>query len=79
MGCREEILEAIRTILTRSRSKTFTIEQVVREMEQRGSKYAESSVRTHVAAKMCSNAPINHKPHYKDIVRVDRGVYDAEH
>jgi hypothetical protein len=75
MGCREEILEAIRTILSRSSGKTFTIDQVVREMDQRGSKYAESSIRTHIVARMCANAPVSHQTHYKDIVRVDRGVY----
>jgi hypothetical protein len=75
MGCREEILEAIRTILSRSSGKTFTVDQVVREMDQRGSKYAESSIRTHVTARMCANAPTNHQPHYGDLVRVDRGTY----
>ena len=44
-------------------------------MRRRGSRYAESTIRTHITALMCSNAPINHPTTYPDFERIDRGCY----
>lgn len=46
-----------------------------REVRRRGSKYAESTIRTHVTGRMCKNSPGNHAVTYGDLERVGRGVY----
>jgi hypothetical protein len=74
-GARREILQAIRAVLARSGSDTFTPAQIVVEMARRGTGYAESTIRTMVTAHMCRNAPDNAATTYDDLERVDRGVY----
>jgi hypothetical protein len=74
-GARREILQAIRAVLARSGSDTFTPAQIVVEMDRRGTGYAESTIRTMVTAHMCRNAPDNAATTYDDLERVDRGVY----
>lgn len=73
--CRDEILEAIRSILSRSGRDSFDVDEVVREMSARGTSYSENTIRTHIGSRMCSNAPDHHAVAHKDLVRVDRGVY----
>jgi hypothetical protein len=58
-GARREILAAIRAVLARSGTTTFTPTQVVTEMTRRGTGYAESTMRTMITAHMCRNAPDN--------------------
>jgi hypothetical protein len=74
-GARREILAAIRAVLGRSGTTTFTPAQVVTEMTRRGTGYAESTIRTMVTAHMCRNAPDNAGTTYDDLERIDRGVY----
>jgi hypothetical protein len=38
----------------------FTVNGVVSELQRRGSRYAEATVRTHVTSRMCANAPDHH-------------------
>jgi hypothetical protein len=75
MTCRDEILVAIRRLISRTGSELFTIEQVLAEMETAGTRYPEATVRTHIASSMCVNAPPNHATRYGDLERVRRGVY----
>lgn len=70
MTAREDILEALGAL-----GATFTPDDVVRELRRRGSSYAESTIRTHVVSKMCSNAPDNHARTYDDLERVADGLY----
>lgn len=69
MGAREEILEAIRRI----DREPFTVMDVLREM--RGTRYAESTIRTHITSRMCADAPDNHGTVYADLERVGHGQY----
>ena len=75
LTCRDEILEAIHDILRRSGRHEFTVTDVLTEMSRRGTRYAESTIRTHVVSRMCSNAPDNHGMTFPDLTRVDRGTY----
>lgn len=75
MTARSEILKALPAIAARSRDDTFTVDEVVREMRRRGSTYADSTIRTHVASRMCANAPDNHAITYDDLERVSEGRY----
>lgn len=72
--CRDEILEVANS-LVKDGNGSFTIVQVISEMRRRGSRYAESTIRTHVTSFMCSNAPENHSTTYQDFERIDRGLY----
>lgn len=73
--CRDEILQAIRALTSRSRSDSFTIQQVIDEMSARGTTYSENTIRTHVASRMCQDAPDNHAVVYDDLERIGRGEY----
>lgn len=73
-GAREQVLRAARR-LDRGRGATFSIPEVVAEVRRDGSTLAESTIRTHVTSRMCSNAPENHGTVYADLERVERGRY----
>ncbi len=73
--CRDEILEALPAVLGRSADGTFTVQSVVDELRLRKSRFAESTIRTHVTSRMCSNAPDNHGTVYRDLERVGHGRY----
>ncbi|TDO42193.1 hypothetical protein [Paractinoplanes brasiliensis] len=65
--CRAEILDAIRDILRRSGYDTFTLTDILTEMRRRNSRYAETTIRTHVASHMCGDLA--------ELERVDRATY----
>jgi hypothetical protein len=73
--CREEILIAVRTLETASKDRSFTIAEIVAELRRRGSRYSESTIRTHVASRMCVNAPEHHAVVYADLERIAPGRY----
>jgi hypothetical protein len=50
---RDEILVAVRAILSRSGRSEFELADVLAEMRRRGSGYTESTIRTHVTSRMC--------------------------
>lgn len=75
MTCRDEILEAVKSIRRRSGRDTFALHEIVTGMKRKGTGYSESTIRTHVSSRMCSNAPDHHSMVYDDLVRVDRGLY----
>lgn len=37
--------------------------------------YSVNTIKTHIGARCCSNAPKNHSSKYDDYERVDKGVY----
>jgi hypothetical protein len=71
---RDEIL-AVLTVLERSGRSSFTVEQVLAELRRRGSKYRESTIRTHITSRMCANSPDHHARTYDDLERVGEGLY----
>lgn len=71
---REQILATIDRIAG-GPNETFTIQQVLAELEARGTDLAESTIRTHITSRMCGDAPKNHGTTYDDLARVDRSVY----
>jgi len=75
MTCRDEILRCVRTLLHQTGRQEFTLQEVVDAMQAAGTGYAESTIRTHVASRMCANAPEHHAVTYGDFVRVGDGVY----
>jgi hypothetical protein len=75
VGCREEVIAAARAVTQRSGQETFGVADIVREMQRRGTSYAESTIRTHVTSRMCADAPDHHATAYADLERLDRNVY----
>lgn len=49
--------------------------EIIEEMDRRGSRYKESTIRTHVVSRMCVNAPDHHAVAYGDLERVQFGLY----
>jgi hypothetical protein len=74
-GVRQEILEAVEAVLTRSGGMTFTVAEIITEMVRSRTSYAESTVRTMITGHMCRNAPDNAGTTYDDFERVGRGTY----
>jgi hypothetical protein len=72
---RAEILAVARSVAARTPDGTFSPADIVAEMRRRGSRYAESTVRTMVTAHMCADAPDNAGTTYDDFERPSRGVY----
>ena len=75
MTCRDEILEAVHQVLLRTTGDAFTVQQIVDEMRARNTLYEESTIRTHVTSRMCTNAPDNHAVVHRDLERIDSGTY----
>ena len=73
--CRDEILAAMRALRSRHGRNVFKLDEIVHEVYARGSVYKESTVRTHVASKMCVGAPDHHAAVYADLERVSPGHY----
>ena len=75
MGCREDVLLAARALVARTGRETFGVADIIREMERRGTTYAESTIRTHVTSRMCGQAPKHHWTIYDDFDRLNRNTY----
>lgn len=74
MTCRAEILDAART-LEREGNARFSPAEVIALMERRGTRYPQSTIRTHIVSAMCTDAPPNHRYRYADLERAARGRY----
>lgn len=75
VGARAEIHAAVDAVLRRSGGDSFTVDAVLGELRGRGTRYADSTVRTMITSHLCWNAPDHAAATYDDFERVDRGVY----
>ena len=57
----------------------FRLYEIVQEVFAKTDRYAESTVRTHISAHMCAQAPVNAAFVTDDLDRVDRGLYKLRH
>lgn len=73
--CRDEILECAQAAMQESGLDYFTISEIISCMQKRGSRYTESTIRTHIVSRMCTNAPNHHAVTYSDLERTERGQY----
>jgi hypothetical protein len=74
-NARQEILRAARALAVRSPDESFTLSQVITEVRRNGSRYAESTIRTHVTSRLCGDSPVHHATTYDDLERLDHGRY----
>ena len=75
MTCRDEILAVVQVLKGARPDGTFGVEDVLRAMHERGTVYADRTIRAHVISKMCTNAPAHHGTQYPDFERVARNTY----
>jgi hypothetical protein len=74
-GARREILDAARSIVTRTGRNEFTIADVIAEMKRRGTGYAQSTVRSMMSSHLCADAYGEGVAGYTDLTRSSRGLY----
>jgi hypothetical protein len=74
-SAREEILAAARKLAGRSPDRSFTLMEIIAETRRSSSRYAESTIRTHVTSRMCADSPDHHGTTYDDLERLGRGRY----
>jgi hypothetical protein len=75
MTTRDEILAALPAIRARTGRDTFTPQEVIDELQRRGTTYKASTIRTHVVSRLCADAPDHHGRTYDDFQRVSAGQY----
>ena len=73
--CREQILATARQITQSKNSNEFTILEILNYLTQQNTPYKESTIRTHITSKMCSNATIHYTVTYNDLTHINPGVY----
>jgi uncharacterized protein YqjF (DUF2071 family) len=74
-GACVEILAAARAVVARSGREAFTMPEVIAEMRRRGTGYADSTIRTMIAAHLCADATGDGVAGYADFTRAGRGQY----
>jgi hypothetical protein len=79
MTARDEILAVLPAVLARTGRETFTPQEVIDELQRRGTSYKPSTIRTHIVSRMCADAPDHHARTYDDLERVADGQYSRLH
>lgn len=72
---RDEILAAVKSIVSEREVKQFSVCEVLKYMKEDETSYKESTIRTHITSKCCSNAPNHHASVFNDYERIGKGVY----
>jgi hypothetical protein len=75
LSVRHQILLVAGRLSASRADRTFTLGEVLAECRRLGSRYQDSTIRTHVSSLMCANSPDNHATTYRDLYRVDHGRY----
>ena len=75
MTARDEVLDAARALAAVSADGTFTPVDVVGYLQSRGTRYAPSTIRTHVISRMCTNAADHHAKTFDDLLALGDGRY----
>jgi len=70
MTARDQILAALPTVCARTGSDTFTAQDVIEELQRRGTRYKPSTIRTHVVSRMCADSPDHHARTHDHLERV---------
>ena len=72
---RDKILIAVKNITQEREENTFHLSEVLEYMKSSGTVYKDSTIRTHVTSKCCSNSPVHHYPAFNDYERIGKGLY----
>lgn len=74
-SCREELLLATRSIIRAKGDNRFTSKEAIEYMKRNNTIYAESTIRTHITSRCCSNAKDHHAVTYNDYEALGKGEY----
>ena len=55
--------------------QVFRLAEILAEVKTAGTRYRDSTIRTHISSRMCGNAPDHHPLVYNDLVWVATGEY----
>lgn len=72
---RDEILSVVKNITKEREEKQFRLSEVLVYMKSNKTSFKESTIRTHITSKCCSNAPNHHGMVFNDYERIGRGLY----
>ncbi|MBB5181104.1 hypothetical protein HNQ44_002569 [Planomicrobium koreense] len=72
---RDEILTAVQKITREREEKQFDLSEVLQYMKDDGTSYKESTIRTHITSRCCSNSPNHHGSVFDDYERIGKGIY----
>jgi len=75
MTCRAEILAAFKRLAAGQDRDTFSPAEVIAELRSQGTRYRESTIRTHIVSRLCGDAPDHHAVVYDDLERVGPAMY----
>lgn len=75
MGCREEILSAVRIIIARKGKNEFSTQEVIQEMGLSNTKCANSTIATHISSRLCRGKNKHHGTTYDDLEGIGEGIY----
>ena len=75
MVAHDEILDAVNRVIKKTGKNEFSIKDILNEMQKSKSTYAESTIRTHIASRLCVDSPPNHATRYSYFERIERGKY----
>lgn len=64
----------MRRLERRHGRSVFRLDEIVQEVLSVGAPFSEATIRTHIASRMCADAPVHHGTVYADLVRVGRGL-----
>ncbi|PJN52654.1 hypothetical protein CXK86_20585 [Paenibacillus sp. BGI2013] len=75
VNCREEILRDTIAIVSAKGILLFTPKEVIDYMKRANTLFAESTIRTHITSRCCSNTAHHHKSSYENYEQVQPGHY----
>ncbi len=74
MACRDDILQCAKRIVCRTGRDEFTIQDIIRCMQQHGTTYSEQTIRMTMSSRMWAN-PKQYRGARDDLERIRHGVY----
>ncbi|UQN08619.1 hypothetical protein [Deinococcus sp. QL22] len=75
MTCRDEILATVNALVKDRTPKTFHLSELLDAVHAKNTRYLDSTIRTHVASRMCQNTPKIHQTTYDDFERIGLALY----
>ena len=73
--CRDELLLVTRVLIKDKGDNRFTIVEAIEHMKRNKTIYKESTIRTHITSRCCSNATRHHAVTYNDYEALGNGEY----
>lgn len=73
--CRDKLLHSTRSIVKAKGENRFTPKEAIEYMKRNNTIYVESTIRTHIVSKGCTNAKQHHATVFNDYERIGIGYY----